>query len=52
MLSLHVFVSVPGRQYEVRVWAFNKQIDGVSAVWNGRTSKAHDKSKISLWVGK
>ncbi|XP_028258139.1 immunoglobulin superfamily DCC subclass member 4 [Parambassis ranga] len=35
---------VPGRQYEVRVWAFNKQIDGVSAVWNGRTSKAHDKT--------
>ncbi|XP_047437251.1 immunoglobulin superfamily DCC subclass member 4 isoform X2 [Mugil cephalus] len=34
---------VPDRQYEVRVWAFNKQIDGAAAVWKGRTEKAHDR---------
>ncbi|KAK2853586.1 hypothetical protein Q5P01_006247 [Channa striata] len=28
---------VPDKQYEVRVWAFNKQIDGAVAVWKGRT---------------
>ncbi|KAM9410495.1 immunoglobulin superfamily DCC subclass member 4 [Pholidichthys leucotaenia] len=32
-----------GRQYEVRVWAFNKLIDGVPAVWKGKT----DKDKLS-----
>uniref|UniRef100_A0A8C9XZP5 Immunoglobulin superfamily DCC subclass member 4 n=1 Tax=Sander lucioperca TaxID=283035 RepID=A0A8C9XZP5_SANLU len=41
---------VPDRQYEVRVWGFNKQIDGAAAVWKGRTDKAHDKSKIYLTV--
>uniref|UniRef100_A0A8C6KTB9 Immunoglobulin superfamily DCC subclass member 4 n=1 Tax=Nothobranchius furzeri TaxID=105023 RepID=A0A8C6KTB9_NOTFU len=30
----------PDRQYEVRVWAFNKQVDGAAAVWKGRTDKA------------
>ncbi|XP_069546589.1 immunoglobulin superfamily DCC subclass member 4 [Brachyistius frenatus] len=34
----------PDQQYEVRVWAFNKQIDGAAAVWKGRTDKAHDKA--------
>ncbi|XP_038557041.1 immunoglobulin superfamily DCC subclass member 4 isoform X2 [Micropterus salmoides] len=34
----------PDRQYEVRVWAFNKQVDGAAAVWKGRTDKAHDKT--------
>ncbi|XP_030578221.1 immunoglobulin superfamily DCC subclass member 4 [Archocentrus centrarchus] len=31
----------PDRQYEVRVWAFNKQIDGAAAVWKGKTEKPH-----------
>uniref|UniRef100_A0AAQ5YSS4 Immunoglobulin superfamily, DCC subclass, member 4 n=1 Tax=Amphiprion ocellaris TaxID=80972 RepID=A0AAQ5YSS4_AMPOC len=35
---------VPDRQYEVRVWAFNKQIDGAAAVWKGRTDKAHNRT--------
>ncbi|KAK5873705.1 hypothetical protein PBY51_018721 [Eleginops maclovinus] len=35
---------VPDRQYEVRVWAFNKQIDGAAAMWNGRTEKALDRT--------
>ncbi|XP_071344958.1 immunoglobulin superfamily DCC subclass member 4 isoform X2 [Trachinotus anak] len=35
---------VPDQQYEVRVWAFNKQIDGAAAVWKGRTDKAHDRT--------
>ncbi|KAM6942921.1 immunoglobulin superfamily DCC subclass member 4 [Xenentodon cancila] len=35
---------IPDRQYEVRVWAFNKQIDGAAAVWKGRTEKAHDET--------
>ncbi|XP_053192553.1 immunoglobulin superfamily DCC subclass member 4 isoform X2 [Scomber japonicus] len=35
---------VPDHQYEVRVWAFNKQIDGSAAVWKGRTDKAHDRT--------
>ncbi|XP_034434869.1 immunoglobulin superfamily DCC subclass member 4 isoform X1 [Hippoglossus hippoglossus] len=34
----------PDRQYEVRVWAFNKHIDGAAAMWNGRTDKAHDRT--------
>uniref|UniRef100_A0A3B5MKM0 Fibronectin type-III domain-containing protein n=1 Tax=Xiphophorus couchianus TaxID=32473 RepID=A0A3B5MKM0_9TELE len=33
----------PGRQYEVRVWAFDKQKDGAAAVWKGRTDKIHVK---------
>ncbi|KAM4744305.1 immunoglobulin superfamily DCC subclass member 4 isoform 2-T2 [Anableps anableps] len=32
---------VPDRQYEVRVWAFDKQKDGAAAVWKGRTDKIH-----------
>ncbi|XP_029702398.1 immunoglobulin superfamily DCC subclass member 4 isoform X2 [Takifugu rubripes] len=32
---------VPNRQYEVKVWAFSKQVDGAVAVWKGRTEKAH-----------
>ncbi|XP_035855206.1 immunoglobulin superfamily DCC subclass member 4 isoform X1 [Sander lucioperca] len=39
---------VPDRQYEVRVWGFNKQIDGAAAVWKGRTDKAHDKTSSLL----
>ncbi|XP_073320165.1 immunoglobulin superfamily DCC subclass member 4 [Pagrus major] len=35
---------VPDRQYEVRVWAFNKQIDGAAAVWKGRTDKVHGRT--------
>ncbi|XP_039990189.1 immunoglobulin superfamily DCC subclass member 4 isoform X2 [Xiphias gladius] len=35
---------VPDRQYEVRVWAFNKQIDGAASVWKGRTDKASDRT--------
>ncbi|KAG7242523.1 hypothetical protein INR49_020236 [Caranx melampygus] len=31
---------VPDRQYEVRVWAFTKQIDGAAAMWKGRTDKS------------
>ncbi|XP_017159621.1 immunoglobulin superfamily DCC subclass member 4 isoform X3 [Poecilia reticulata] len=34
---------VPDRQYEVRVWAFDKQKDGVAAVWKGRTDKIHGR---------
>ncbi|XP_029900281.1 immunoglobulin superfamily DCC subclass member 4 [Myripristis murdjan] len=41
---------VPDRQYEVRVWAFNKQTDGAAAVWKGRTEKAHDRTS-SLPMG-
>ncbi|XP_033972670.1 immunoglobulin superfamily DCC subclass member 4 [Trematomus bernacchii] len=37
---------VPDRQYEVRVWAFNKQIDGAAAMWNGRTEKAPDRTSL------
>ncbi|CAG11076.1 unnamed protein product, partial [Tetraodon nigroviridis] len=31
----------PNRQYEVKVWAFSKQVDGAVALWKGRTEKAH-----------
>ncbi|KAM9817379.1 immunoglobulin superfamily DCC subclass member 4 [Neosynchiropus ocellatus] len=31
------------QQYEVRVWAFNKQIEGSASVWKGRTDKPTDK---------
>lgn len=34
---------VPDRQYEVKVWAFNKQTEGAAAVWMGRTDKPHDR---------
>lgn len=37
--------SVPDRQYEVKVWAFNKQTEGAAAVWKGRTDKPHDRRK-------
>uniref|UniRef100_A0A3B4TLB8 Immunoglobulin superfamily DCC subclass member 4 n=1 Tax=Seriola dumerili TaxID=41447 RepID=A0A3B4TLB8_SERDU len=39
----HLLTGLPDRQYEVRVWAFNKQIDGAAAMWKGRTDKAHDR---------
>ncbi|XP_040057530.2 immunoglobulin superfamily DCC subclass member 4 isoform X1 [Gasterosteus aculeatus] len=39
---------VPDRQYEVRVWAFNKQLDGAAAVWKGRTDKTLDR--VSPWL--
>ncbi|KAM9860850.1 immunoglobulin superfamily DCC subclass member 4 [Aulostomus maculatus] len=35
---------VPDQQYEVRVWAFSKQIDGSAAMWKGRTDKVHDRA--------
>lgn len=47
-----VCVSVPDRQYEVRVWAFNKQLDGAAAVWKGRTDKTLDRGKIHLVLSK
>uniref|UniRef100_A0A669EEL5 Immunoglobulin superfamily DCC subclass member 4 n=1 Tax=Oreochromis niloticus TaxID=8128 RepID=A0A669EEL5_ORENI len=31
----------PDRQFEVRLWAFNKQTDGAAAVWKGKTEKPH-----------
>ncbi|XP_050933110.1 immunoglobulin superfamily DCC subclass member 4 isoform X2 [Lates calcarifer] len=37
---------VPDRQYEVKVWAFSKQIDGAAAVWKGRTDKASDRTPL------
>ncbi|XP_041836222.1 immunoglobulin superfamily DCC subclass member 4 isoform X2 [Melanotaenia boesemani] len=37
---------VPDQQYEVRVWAFNKQTDGAAVVWKGRTDKAHDETPL------
>lgn len=50
--SVYLFVrfclSVPDRQYEVRVWAFNKQTDGAAAVWKGRTDKVHGRSKVFI----
>ncbi|XP_056269641.1 immunoglobulin superfamily DCC subclass member 4 isoform X2 [Pseudoliparis swirei] len=39
---------VPDQQYEVRVWAFNKQTDGAAAVWKGRTDKTHDRATSLL----
>ncbi|XP_017279135.1 immunoglobulin superfamily DCC subclass member 4 [Kryptolebias marmoratus] len=38
---------VPDRQYEVKIWAFNKQIDGAAAVWKGRTDKAHTRPPLT-----
>uniref|UniRef100_A0A672IP33 Fibronectin type-III domain-containing protein n=1 Tax=Salarias fasciatus TaxID=181472 RepID=A0A672IP33_SALFA len=35
------------RQYEVRVWAFNKQTEGAAAVWKGRTDRSTEKRKTS-----
>ncbi|XP_038145772.1 immunoglobulin superfamily DCC subclass member 4 isoform X1 [Cyprinodon tularosa] len=34
---------VPDRQYEVRVWGFNRQKDGEAAVWKGRTDKIYSR---------
>ncbi|KAM9366474.1 immunoglobulin superfamily DCC subclass member 4 [Symphorus nematophorus] len=34
------------QQYEVRVWAFNKQIDGAAAVWKGRTDKFYGRIAV------
>lgn len=48
--SVCLYQSVPDRQYEVKVWAFSKQIDGAAAVWKGRTDKASDRSKIILFM--
>nr|XP_049573277.1 immunoglobulin superfamily DCC subclass member 4 isoform X1 [Syngnathus scovelli] len=39
---------VPDQQYEVRVWAFNKQADGSAAVWKGRTEKADKASSLPM----
>ncbi|KAJ3593526.1 hypothetical protein NHX12_005860, partial [Muraenolepis orangiensis] len=47
---------VPDRQYEVRVWAYNKQTEGAAASWKGRTEKDRDKlqatanSSTSIWL--
>uniref|UniRef100_A0A3B4ZKX6 Immunoglobulin superfamily DCC subclass member 4-like n=1 Tax=Stegastes partitus TaxID=144197 RepID=A0A3B4ZKX6_9TELE len=58
----HLLTGLPDRQYEVKVWAFNKQIDGAAAVWKGRTDKAHNRplppssiqatanSSTSIWL--
>lgn len=35
---------VPDHQYQVRVWAFTKQIEGAAAVWKGRTEKVHNRT--------
>lgn len=35
---------MPDRQYEVRVWAFMKQVEGAAAMWKGRTDKAHNRT--------
>uniref|UniRef100_A0A3Q1H4I1 Immunoglobulin superfamily, DCC subclass, member 4 n=1 Tax=Anabas testudineus TaxID=64144 RepID=A0A3Q1H4I1_ANATE len=37
---------VPDQQYEVRVWAFNKQIEGAAAVWKGSTDKPVDRTPM------
>ncbi|XP_061670543.1 immunoglobulin superfamily DCC subclass member 4 [Syngnathoides biaculeatus] len=39
---------VPDQRYEVRVWAFTKQIDGSAAVWKGRTEKADKASFLPM----
>ncbi|XP_057701950.1 immunoglobulin superfamily DCC subclass member 4 isoform X1 [Corythoichthys intestinalis] len=39
---------VADQQYEVRVWAFIKQIDGSAAVWKGRTEKADKASSLPM----
>ncbi|XP_077420810.1 immunoglobulin superfamily DCC subclass member 4 isoform X2 [Vanacampus margaritifer] len=45
----HLFTGlVSGQQYEVRVWAFNKQADGSAAVWKGRTEKADKISSLPM----
>uniref|UniRef100_A0A3Q0SHC1 Immunoglobulin superfamily DCC subclass member 4 n=1 Tax=Amphilophus citrinellus TaxID=61819 RepID=A0A3Q0SHC1_AMPCI len=55
----HLLTGMPDRQYEVRVWAFNKQIDGAAAVWKGKTEKpplppsiiqATANSSTSIWL--
>ena len=37
----------PDSQYEVRVWAYNKQAEGAAATWTGRTEKDRDKREAS-----
>lgn len=49
-LSLWLWMSVPDRQYEVKVWASNKQIEGAAAVWKGRTEKAPGRKIYLLHV--
>ncbi|XP_041650583.1 immunoglobulin superfamily DCC subclass member 4 isoform X1 [Cheilinus undulatus] len=39
---------VPDRHYEVKIWAFNKQIEGAAAVWKGRTEKAPGPSALPM----
>ncbi|XP_061880294.1 immunoglobulin superfamily DCC subclass member 4 [Entelurus aequoreus] len=39
---------VPDQQYEVSVWAFNKQTDGSAVVWKGRTEKANKASSLPM----
>ncbi|XP_061734008.1 immunoglobulin superfamily DCC subclass member 4 [Nerophis ophidion] len=39
---------VPDQQYEVSVWAFNKQTDGSAAVWKGRTEKADKATSLPM----
>ncbi|XP_031442790.1 immunoglobulin superfamily DCC subclass member 4 isoform X2 [Clupea harengus] len=36
---------VPGRVYQVKVWAYNKQTEGYPAVWKGRTEKSPSPPK-------
>lgn len=48
--SLTVCVTVPDRQYEVRVWAFNKQADGAAAVWKGSTDKPVIRGEFSRYL--
>uniref|UniRef100_A0A3Q3LVI0 Fibronectin type-III domain-containing protein n=1 Tax=Labrus bergylta TaxID=56723 RepID=A0A3Q3LVI0_9LABR len=38
---------VPDRQYEVKVWAFNKQIEGAAAVWKEGQTRLQDVRFIS-----
>ncbi|XP_062381427.1 immunoglobulin superfamily DCC subclass member 4 [Sardina pilchardus] len=38
---------VPGRVYQVKVWAYNKQTEGYPAVWKGRTEKSTSLPRTS-----
>lgn len=49
LLVFLLFLSVPDRQYEVRVWGFNRQKDGEAAVWKGRTDKIYSRRKTLLF---
>uniref|UniRef100_A0A3Q4MMN6 Immunoglobulin superfamily, DCC subclass, member 4 n=1 Tax=Neolamprologus brichardi TaxID=32507 RepID=A0A3Q4MMN6_NEOBR len=55
----HLLTGLPDRQFEVRLWAFNKQTDGAAAVWKGKTEKpplppsniqATANSSTSIWL--